>query len=74
MPKLHNSTHWLKCRQQICANGYDYHMACNILKKMPDGRLKVEVFGNRCWGGSRSRIRYVWPHRVVKRCAKNGKE
>lgn len=64
---LHESTHWLKCRHQICRNGFNYLMPCNILKNMPGGRLKVEVFGNRAWGGNNRKIRYVSKWKVAIR-------
>jgi len=64
---LHPSTHWLTCRHQICRNGFDYQMPCDVLKEMPGGRVKVRVYGNRYWGGSRSRIRYVSKYRVKER-------
>lgn len=67
MSSLHHSTHWLKCSHQIAQNGYDYRMACDIIKKMKDGRLKIRVYGNRVWGGNNSRIRYVNPWRVSVR-------
>lgn len=58
--------HRLRCRHQIGANGFDYQMPCEILKTMPDGRLKIQVFGDRYWKGRRhvSRIRYVHAFRV----------
>ena len=64
MSKLHKSTHWLSCRHQIARNGYDYQMPCDIIKTMPDGRLKILVYGYRVWGGDNTRIRYVQPDRV----------
>ena len=64
---LRDSTHWLRCRHQICRNGYDYLMPCNILNVMSSGRLKIEVFGNRAWGGNSRRIRYVPSYRVTIR-------
>ena len=64
---LHNSTHLLKCTHRIGRNGYEYHMACNILKDMGDGRFKIEVFGDRAWGGDKKRIRYVDKHRLLRR-------
>lgn len=63
------TTHLLKCRHQIGANGFDYTMPCNILKKIPGGRLKIEVFGDRYWkdnSGKRS-VRYVYCFRVKKK-------
>lgn len=56
----------LRCQHCIGLSCYNYLMYCNILKKMPDGRLKVKVFGNRYWGGyEQSRIRYVEENKVI---------
>lgn len=41
-------------------------MHCNILKKMPDGRLKIKVFGYRWSHPNGEKIRYVGAFRVVK--------
>ena len=43
----------------------EYTMPCKILKKMPDGRLKILVFGER-WNrdNPKTRIRYVHPYRI----------
>lgn len=56
-----NSTHLLLCAHQIGHNRREYTMRCHILKKMPAGRYKVLVFGNRYWKGriNTRRIRYV---------------
>lgn len=59
--------HLLACRHQICRNGRDYYMRCDILKVMPDGRLKVRVWGDRYWKSEKNRIRYVEASRVYKR-------
>jgi len=58
--------HVLWCRHAIGKNGRDYEMRCEILKTMPDGRLKIRVFGERYWWDRRhvSRIRYVDSNRV----------
>ena len=66
MDNKETSTHLLGCRQVICRNGRTYWMHCNILKTMPDGRLKVMVFGDRDHEGyeDKKRIRYVDSWRV----------
>lgn len=60
MPKL-------ICRHVIGRNATDYLMDCEVIKKMPDGRLKVRVFGERFWRDrkDRVRIRYVDSSRVI---------
>lgn len=60
-----DATHLLECRH--CYNSRssrDYTMRCIPLKTMPDGRLKLLVFGNLYWGGDQKKIRYVEAHRV----------
>lgn len=63
-----NATHRLKCKHCIGRNCTTYYMHCNIIKKMPDGRLKVVVYGNLYWGmsnaGNNVNIRYVPSNRV----------
>ena len=41
-----NATHELIC-QHVCRWTKTYAMACHVLKTMPDGRLKLLVFGER---------------------------
>lgn len=61
-----NATHVLHCRHVQGKNSLDYGMRCHVIKSMPDGRLKIQVFGDRYWKDKEhvSRIRYVNPHRV----------
>lgn len=60
-----NATHHLICKH-VCNWDKTYAMRCHVLKSMPDGRLKVLVFGERNWKGMehKSRVRYVEPGRV----------
>jgi hypothetical protein len=60
-----NATHRLICRH-VCRWTKTYAMPCHILKPMPDGRLKVLVFGERNWKDREhiSRVRYVEAGRV----------
>jgi len=60
-----NATHQLIC-QHVCRWTKTYAMSCHVLKTMPDGRLKVLVFGERNWKGRShiSRVRYVEAGRV----------
>lgn len=61
-----DATHELLCRHCVGKNCRDYTMPCNILKSMPDGRLKVQVFGDRYWirGLDKVSVRYVDRDRV----------
>lgn len=63
-----NATHKLLCRHAIGQKGKDYFMRCHVLKKMPDERLKILVFGERYWRDKKntSRVRYVDSERVFK--------
>lgn len=56
----------LSCRHAIGTHGKNYTMDCIPLKEMPDGRLKILVFGNRYWKGhdNKKQIRYVKSYRV----------
>lgn len=60
-------THRLSCRHAVGRNGKNYYMDCIPLKEMPDGRLKVLVFGDRYWKGhdDKKKVRYVESYRVV---------
>ena len=64
--EVSQATHRLKCRHQICRNGFDYTMPCIVLGKTKSGKVKVVVFGDRYWKYKehRKRVRYVWPHKV----------
>lgn len=59
------ATHYLVC-QHVCRWVKTYLMPCHILKGMPDGRLKVLVFGERHWRHREhiKRVRYVEAGRV----------
>lgn len=61
-----NATHLLLCRHAIGPNGKDYQMRCHVLKAMPDGRLKLRVYGERYWKNTSHivKVRYVEPERV----------
>ena len=65
--KIKDSTHVLSCRHAFNQkSGYDYRMDCIILKKMPNDRLKILVFGDRYWRGydDKKQIRYVDRSRI----------
>ena len=59
-----DATHLLECRHCLGRKITDYYMACIPLKKMPDGRLKVLVFGRLFWVNDDKKIRYVQANRV----------
>jgi len=61
-----NATHRLRCAHVIGHNDRTYFMRCHVLKTMPDGRLKLLVFGERNWKNRDHvhRIRYVEADRV----------
>lgn len=44
-------------------------MPCNVLKTMPDGRLKVEVYGNLYWKNKyeTKKVRYVHASKVIQK-------
>lgn len=65
-----NATHLLECRHCIGQRCKTYLLRCHVLKTMPDGRLKVSVFGTQ-WKGQESvqRIRYVDAYKVSARQA-----
>ena len=66
-PQEWDGTHYLTCIHTLNSRSHiDFLMYCNILKKMPDGRLKVRVFGYR-WSNVRGeKIRYINSYRVRK--------
>ena len=68
--KLHtrkDATHNLFCSHCFCRNSRVYYdMDCIVLKEMPNGRLKILVFGERNRKGydDKKQIRYVDESRV----------
>ncbi|RMP33715.1 MULTISPECIES: hypothetical protein [Pseudomonas syringae group] len=65
-PTAAHAPHRLIC-QHVCRWTKTYTMPCQVLKTMPDGRLKVLVFGDRYWKGREhvQRVRDVEAGRVV---------
>ncbi|HAT2580406.1 TPA: hypothetical protein I8273_004382 [Aeromonas hydrophila] len=64
-----NATHYLRCRHVLGHGVTNYRMRCHVIKTMPDGRLKVQVYGERYWNDERrkkSKIRYVEAARVTE--------
>lgn len=60
-----NAPYLLKCVHFYGRGGTEYLMPCDVLKAMPNQRLKVRVFGNRFFKDDTSRVRYVDSHRVI---------
>lgn len=62
-----NATHLLQCRHSFGRGNTYYKMRCHVLKTMPDGRLKVRVYGNRYWKDTDHivNVRYVESSRVT---------
>lgn len=58
------ATHLLECTHCIGTTCKDFAMRCNVVKTMPDGRLKLVVFGRLYWGGDDKKVRYVEAWRV----------
>ncbi len=62
-----NATHLLACVHAIGDSRKGYMMRCHIVKEMPDGRLKIRVYGERYWNDERNdkvSLRYVKANRV----------
>ena len=58
-------THKVKCTHVVFGSTHIYYRPCNVLKEMPDGRLKVEVFSlYHLTDGAGSYVRYVEAERV----------
>lgn len=63
-----NATHFLRCRHVLGHGIKNYRMRCHVIKTMGDGRLKVQVYGERYWNDERrnkTKIRYVDAYRVI---------
>ena len=61
-------THLLSCSHVIGGNRKRYSMPCDVIAVMPDGRVKVRVYGDRNWKNTqdKSRVRYVDASRVSR--------
>lgn len=72
-----NATHNLRCSHSIGSKSHKaYMMRCHVLKEMPNGRLKILVFGNRNWKDQEHvcRVRYVDAYRVRERPVRSDTE
>lgn len=57
----------IECCHHYNSKAYDdFLMYCNVIKEMPDGRLKLKVFGYRWTKTDGEKIRYVEADRVLK--------
>ncbi|NBH76365.1 hypothetical protein D3Z29_10885 [Rodentibacter pneumotropicus] len=65
-PTEWHGEYYLKCVHSLNSlSQIDFLMHCNVLKKMPDGRLKIKVFGYRWSHSIGKKIRYVDSFRIV---------
>jgi hypothetical protein len=59
-PQNWQGQHFLKCTHSLNSKSkIHYLMYCNVLKAMPDGRLKIKVYGERYRSIAGEKIRYV---------------
>ena len=65
IPVTPNTTHRLVGSVRRMTRMKPYSTPCNILKQMPDGKLKIEVFGERYRKTGKRQIRYVAACRVM---------
>ena len=66
-PQEWDGTHYLTCIHTLNSHSHiDFLMYCNILKKMPNGRLKIRMFGYRWSNVKGEKIRYIDSCRVRK--------
>lgn len=63
------TTHFLECKHCIGNRCKKYVMACNILGVTKNGKIKIEVFGERNWKNKEDKrqIRYVESNRIYER-------
>lgn len=64
---VENANHLLNCTHRVGKSGTIFQMKAELLKTMPDGRVKIRVYGDRFWNNSehKSRIRYVEASRIA---------
>lgn len=44
-----NAQYELECRHVLGSNERTYYKLCDIIKVMPDGRLKIQTYGDLFW-------------------------
>ncbi|AWI51398.1 hypothetical protein DDU33_07820 [Actinobacillus porcitonsillarum] len=64
-PEEWSGAYLLECTHCLGRAYIDYLMYCNFIKDMPDGRVKIKVFGSR-FSMTGSRIRYVDKTRICE--------
>ena len=65
-PEKWQGLHLLKCAHVLNSKSrIRYLMYCDIIKQMPDGRLKIKVYGERHRSADGEKIRYVDAGKVV---------
>lgn len=65
-PEKWQGRYLLKCTHVLNSKSrIRYLMYCDIIKQMPDGRLKIKVYGERYCSVDGEKIRYVDAGRVV---------
>ena len=65
-PEKWQGRHLLKCTHALnSVSEIRYLMYCDIIKQMPDGRLKIKVYGERHRSADGEKIRYVDAGKVV---------
>jgi hypothetical protein len=65
-PEKWQGRYLLKCTHALNTKSkIRYLMYCDIIKQMPDGRLKIKVYGERHRSADGEKIRYVDAGRVV---------
>lgn len=65
-PEKWQVRHLLKCTHSLNSKSkIHYLMYCDVIKDMPDGRLKIKVYGERHLSVDGEKIRYVDARKVV---------
>ena len=65
-PEKWQGRYLLKCTHALnSVSEIRYLMYCDIIKQMPDGRLKIKVYGERRRSADGEKIRYVDAGKVV---------
>lgn len=65
-PENWDGKYLLKCKHCRGRSESKYLMYCNLVKEMPNNRVKVKVFGYRCSSIAGERIRYIHRSRLIK--------
>ena len=56
--------HVLRCCHCIGRNRTYYLMYCDVVKEMPNGKVKLKVYGNRYWRTDGFKYRYVEKRKI----------